>query len=109
MKYAVLSLSGSQYLVEEGTLLTVDLQKSKEGEKIISQDVLLYTDDKETKIGTPTLKNSEIKYEILKNYKGKKLRVSTYKAKSRYRRVIGFKPQLTDIKILSISKKKSKT
>ncbi len=109
MKHAVLSISGSQYLVEEGAILTIDQQKTKEGEKISTQDILLYADDKETKIGTPKLEDFEIKYQILKNYKGKKLRVSTYKAKSRYRRVIGFKPCLTDIKILSIDKKKSKT
>jgi len=108
MKYAVLSISGSQYLVEEGTLLTIDQQKSKEGEKISTSNILLYTDGEETKIGTPELKDFEIKYQILKNYKGKKLRVATYKAKSRYRRITGFRPHLTDIKILSIGKKKPK-
>jgi len=102
MKYAVLSISGSQYLIEEGTTLTLDLQKAKEGEKIISHKVLLFTDGTTTQIGTPTLSNVAIQYEVLKNYKGKKLRVATYKAKSRYRRVIGFKPHLTNIKILSI-------
>ncbi len=103
MKYAVLSISGSQFLIEEGLILKLDLQKAKEGEKITSKDVLLFTDGEDTQIGTPKLDNVEVQYEVLRNYKGKKLRVATYKAKSRYRRVIGFKPQLTDIKILSIS------
>jgi large subunit ribosomal protein L21 len=102
MKYAILSISGSQYFVKEGDVLTIDNQNQKEGEKISNPDVLFYTDDQEVKIGTPTLPDYKVEYEILKNYKGKKLRVSNYKAKSRYRLVKGFRSSLTDIKILSL-------
>lgn len=108
MKYAILAISGSQYLVKEGDVLSIDHQNQKEGEKINNLDLLFYSDGEEVKIGTPTLTDLRIEYEILKNYKGKKLRVSNYKAKSRYRLVRGFRPQLTDIKILSLGTKESK-
>ncbi|RLC34449.1 50S ribosomal protein L21 [Candidatus Shapirobacteria bacterium] len=103
MKYAVMAISGSQYLVEESKQYTVDRLKAKEGDKLNSNQVLLIVDDKSVKIGQPLVKDAKIEYKVIKHYKGKKLRVFTYKAKSRYRRRIGFRPYLTDIQILKIS------
>ncbi|MBU4210603.1 50S ribosomal protein L21 [Patescibacteria group bacterium] len=103
MKYAILAISGSQYLVEENKIYTIDKTKSKENDIITSDQVLLFVNDKDIKIGTPLVKNAEVEYKIAKHYKGKKLRVFQYKAKSRYRRRLGFRPQLTDIQILKIT------
>ncbi|MBU1088767.1 50S ribosomal protein L21 [Patescibacteria group bacterium] len=103
MKYAILAISGSQYLVEENKIYTIDKTKSKENDIITSDQVFLFVNDKNIKIGTPLVKNAEVEYKIVKHYKGKKLRVFQYKAKSRYRRRLGFRPQLTDIQILKIT------
>ncbi|MBU1130312.1 50S ribosomal protein L21 [Patescibacteria group bacterium] len=111
MKYAVLAISGSQYLVEKGKTYSIDRTKSKENDIITTSKVLLLIDEKNVKIGTPLVKNATVEYKIIKHYKGKKLRVFKYKAKSRYRHRLGFRPQLTDIQILKIntSSKKTKT
>jgi large subunit ribosomal protein L21 len=69
--------------------------------------VLLYSDEKKTKIGKPFLKNFQVTGEIESQLKGKKIRVATYKAKSRYRRVVGHRQLLSKIKIKKI--KSSKT
>jgi len=105
MKYAVLSISGSQFLVEEGQTLTLSSLDLKEGEKSNSDQVLLIVNEDKVEIGTPTVKNASIDFEILKNYQGQKVVSFRYKGKSRYRKTRGFRSQLTDIKILKINNK----
>jgi len=103
MKYAVIAISGSQHQVQEDQILTLDNLGVKEKENKSTDQVLLFVDKDETQIGTPLVKNATVNYQVIKNYKGKKLRIFKYKAKSRYRRTMGFRPQLTDIKITQIS------
>jgi large subunit ribosomal protein L21 len=103
MKYAVIAISGTQYLVSENQTYTVDNLNLEEKTKNSTDQILLVVDEDKISIGHPLVKNAKIEFEIIKNYQGKKLKVFTYKSKSRYRKTKGFRPQLTDIKILSIN------
>lgn len=102
MKYAVVKIGGSQYKVAEGDEIAVDKIDGEKGKLLTFEEVLLFVDEKRVTIGQPLVKNAKIKAEIVSQFKGKKIRVATYKAKSRYRRVKGFRPLLTRVKILSI-------
>ncbi len=100
MKYAVIAISGTQYKVEENQTITVD----KFDPTIKSTDqILLVVDDDKVKVGNPTVKGASVDFEVVKDFQGEKLRVSTFKAKSRYRKTRGFRAQLTDLKITKIS------
>jgi len=103
MKYAVIKTSGRQYKVKEGDQLLIDKIKGKKGDKVEFEQILLLVDNKKVKIGTPRVKKAKATGEILAQEKGEKIRVATYKAKSRYRKVKGFRPRLTRIKIEKIS------
>ncbi|MEI8067830.1 MAG: 50S ribosomal protein L21 [Candidatus Shapirobacteria bacterium] len=103
MKYAVIAISGSQFKVEEDKIITIDNLNLEEGVKSSTDQVLLTANDDKIIVGTPTVKNSSVDFEVVKNYKGEKLRVFKYKSKSRYRKTQGFRSQLTDIKILKIN------
>jgi large subunit ribosomal protein L21 len=103
MKYAVIAISGSQFKVEEKQKLTVDNLNLKEGEKSVSDQILLTAEDDKIKVGTPTVKGAKVEFEVLKNYQGEKLKVFKYKSKSRYRKTMGFRPQLTEIQITKIT------
>jgi large subunit ribosomal protein L21 len=105
MKYAVIAISGTQYLVSEKQTYTVDNLNLDEKTKSSTDQVLLIVDDDKVEIGAPLVKNAKVEFEVVKNYQDKKIKVSTYKAKSRYRKTKGFRAQLTDIKILSINSK----
>jgi len=111
MKYAVLDISGHQLIASEGDVLSVDLIEAKEKSKQTTNKVLLIATDDNVQVGNPYVKDSLVEYEVIGHKQGKKLHVFQYKAKSRYRRKTGFRPQLTDIKITSIStdKKSSST
>jgi len=103
MKYAVIAISGSQFKVEENQKLSVDNLNLKEGEKGTTDQVLLTVNEDKISGGTPTVKNAQVEYKVLKNYQGEKLTVFKYKSKSRYRKTRGFRPQLTDIQITKIT------
>ena len=103
MKYAVIAISGTQFKVEEGKTITVSNLNSKEGDKLKSNDILLTVNEDKVIVGNPIIKEASVEYEVLKNYKGEKLKVFTYKSKSRYHKTKGFRQQLTDIKITKIT------
>ena len=106
MTYAIIDFQGHQLVVKEGEFLKVARLPSKEGQKIKLDQVLLYHDGKEPKIGTPLVKNVCVEATVKEHLLGPKLRVAKFKAKSRYRKVTGFRPKLTEIKIEKISLEK---
>lgn len=103
MEYAVVKIGGSQYKVSEGEEFEAGKVEGEKGKKLIFTDVLLVVDEEKVSIGQPLVNKAKVTAEIIDQYKGKKIRVATYKAKSRYRRVKGFRPYLTKIKIEKIS------
>ena len=102
MKHAVIAISGSQFKVTEDQKLSVANLNIKEGEKSICDQVLLISDDEKVEVGTPTIKDAKVEFEVIKNYQGEKVKIFKYKSKSRYRKTMGFRAQLTEIKITKI-------
>ena len=102
MEYAVVKIGGRQYKVAKGDEVVVDKLPYQEKETVEFAEVLLLVEDKRVKIGRPYVEGAKIKALVLEQFKGDKIRVATYKAKSRYRRVKGFRPQLTRLKIEKI-------
>jgi large subunit ribosomal protein L21 len=108
MKYAVFKFQGHQFKVKKGDEVDLDKLGLEEGKKIKFADVLLLVDDEKVAIGQPVLPGVVVEAKVLANFKGKKIRVATFKAKSRYRRVKGFRAQLTKVKIEKITAPKKK-
>ena len=106
MEYAIVRLGGKQYKVKAGDKLEVDKLSTKDKSFDLSEVLLLVADGK-VNIGKPVLSNAKVHVKNLGQIKGEKLRVSKFKAKSRYRRTIGFRPQLNVLQIekIEISKK----
>jgi large subunit ribosomal protein L21 len=99
-KYAVVRIKGHQYKVSEGEEILVDKIDTKEPEI----EVLLVADGEKVKIGKPVIKEAKIKVKVIKEVeKGEKIDILKYKAKSRYRRHYGFRPQYTRLLIEKIS------
>lgn len=97
MKYAVIKSGGKQYRVSEGDVIEVDSLKQEPG-KISFDQVLLYVDEKNVKIGKPNV-SEKVEGTLVENIKGDKLRVSKFKSKVRYRKTIGFRAHLSLVKI----------
>jgi large subunit ribosomal protein L21 len=99
-KYAVVSINGNQYKVSEGEEILVDKLASDK----FTPDVLLLVDDDKVKVGKPKVRGANVKFKVLNDSeKGKKVRILKYKAKSRYRRKMGFRPQYTRLLVEKIT------
>jgi len=98
-KYAVLRISGKQYLVHEGEEIFVEGYKTDD----IKIDTLLVSNGDKVELGKPVLEKAKIEYKIVGEEKGEKIEVIKYKSKSRYRRHTGHRAQFTKILISKIS------
>ena len=103
MKYAVIKLSSKQHVVSTGEKLQVDRIDAKEGDTLTIKDVLLVVDGSDVAIGTPLVEKAVVKAKVLSHDKGDKIRVATFKAKSRERKVRGHRQALTTVEIVSIA------
>ena len=103
MKYAVINLSGTQFQVAEDQVISTTNLELEEKENGSTDQVLLFVDEDKVTVGNPFVKNAKVEYQIVKKYQGEKIKVFKYKAKSRYRKTQGFRPQLVDLKITKIS------
>lgn len=98
-KLAVVKTGGKQYLVSKDSVIVVDKVNEKLGKRLDLETLAVFTDDgSNLKIGSPTLAE-KIKAEVLSHDKGVKVRVAKFKAKVRFRKVRGFRPLLTTLKI----------
>lgn len=100
MKYAIVEIQNKQYKVTPGQTITIDRLDANEGDVINLDRVLMSVDDAKIDIGTPHLSTAKLSAKVLSHTKGEKIRVATYKSKSRYRRVKGHRSQLTQIEII---------
>lgn len=101
MRYAIISFAGQQYRISEGDEIV--LPGPQEVKKLDFDKVLLLVDGDKVMVGTPTVSGAKIDGEVVEVEKGKKINVSIYKAKSRYRKHKGARPIYTRVKITKIS------
>ena len=106
--YAVIKTGGKQYLVEKGTVLSIEKIEGKPGEKVSFDDVLLTSLSGKVNIGKPIIKNSTVVGEIKEQFKGPKVKGIRYKNKTRHTVRIGHRQQLTSVEIKELSKSSSK-
>ena len=99
---AVVKTGGKQYIVKSGDSIVVDRIEGAVGSKVeLTKLASFAADGSKLDLGTPALKTS-VMAEIVETAKGDKIRVAKFKAKVRYRKVNGFRPQLTKLKIVSV-------
>ena len=97
MSYAIITVGGKQYRVQEGERLLVDRMKTGEGETF-NPRVLLVGGDGNTELSPSTTVTARVVGHTL----GDKIRIGKYKRRTGYRRHTGFRASLTQIEIESI-------
>lgn len=101
--FAIVSIAGQQFKVQEGQELFVHNLNEEEGSSISFNDVLLLEDEKSTKVGTPVLDKVSVSATILGHQKGDKVIVFKKKRRKGYRVKNGHRQQFTKIKIEKIN------
>ena len=105
MEYAIIESGGKQYKVSVGSVIEVDKIDLEPEKAYEFEKVLLVSINGVATIGQPYVQGASVSGKVIAQVKGDKIRVAKFKAKARYRRVQGFRSQLTQIKIEKINKK----
>jgi large subunit ribosomal protein L21 len=101
-KIAVIETGGKQYLVTEGTVLTVEKLDAEKGSKVAFEKVLLVDDGAKTQVGSPTVKGAKVSAEVVADGRDKKITVIHYRAKSRYFKKRGHRQHFSKVKITAL-------
>ena len=100
--YAIFKDGGRQYRAEKGATLELDQQGPKEGEKVEFTEVVLVHDGKKATVGAPTVKGAKVLGEVVKNFRGEKVRVFKFRKREGYHRTRGHRSELTVVKVTDI-------
>ena len=102
LMYAIFKNGGRQYRAEKGATLELDQQGPKEGEKLEFSEVVLVHDGQKATIGAPTVKGAKVLAEVVKNFRGEKIRVFKFRKREGYHRTRGHRSELTLVKVTDI-------
>ena len=91
---------GKQYYVTEGTVLFLEKIAANENDTVTFDEVLMLDD----KIGNPLVKGATVSGKVLKQGKGKKITIYTYKQKGNSnRKKQGHRQPYTKVEITKIN------
>jgi large subunit ribosomal protein L21 len=101
--YAVISIAGHQYKVQQGDMLELNYLDAEVGSAVsVDQVLAMFDESGKLELGTPTVAGKTVELKVLEHLKGDKVRVYKMKAKKRYRRNKGFRPTLTKVEVVSV-------
>lgn len=102
--YAVIKLQWHQYIVNKWDTIVVDNMEWNTWDNIEIDTVLAVFDEKWEKVSvwTPCVEWAKVLAEIVEFKKWEKIKVLKFKRKTRYKRVIGFRPYETYLQIKDV-------
>jgi large subunit ribosomal protein L21 len=100
--FAIVSIAGQQFKVEEGQQIFVHRLAAQEGDSVSFDAVHLIENDGRVTIGVPNIGGASIKASVLSHVKGDKVIVFHKKRRKGYRKKNGHRQSFTKIKIESI-------
>ena len=101
--YAIVDVSGKQYVVEEGKTIQVDRLAHEEGASFDIGDVLFVSDNGSVKVGNPHVSGSSVAAKVVGHTKGDKILVFKKKRRKGYRKMNGHRQQLSLVTIEKIN------
>ena len=78
---AIIVTGGKQYVVNEGDTLFIEKLPVEAGDAVTFDQVLAIVDGENTKFGTPVVEGAKVEATVVKNGKGKKIRIFKYTPK----------------------------
>ena len=100
---AIIVTGGKQYNVSEGDTLFIEKLPVEAGDAVTFDQVLAIVDGENTKFGAPVVEGAKVEAKVVKNGKGKKIRVFKYKAKKGYHKRQGHRQPYTKVQIEKIA------
>ena len=100
---AVIVTGGKQYTVAEGDVLYIEKLGVEADETVKFDQVLAVLDGENSKFGSPVVEGASVEAKVVKNGKGKKIVVFTYKPKKGEKRKMGHRQPYTKVEITKIA------
>ena len=101
--FAIVTIAGQQFKVEEGQEIFVHQLEAEEGDNVSFDQVLLVENDGNVQLGTPILGSASIGATVLGHQRGDKVIVFKKKRRKGYKKKNGHRQHFTKLKIDSIS------
>jgi large subunit ribosomal protein L21 len=99
---AIILIAGKQYNVKEGDKIIVNKIDKPSGSEVEISDVLMIKKDGEVIFGSPTVKNAKVMLEVVRHTRGPKIVVFKKRPKKGYKKKIGHRQYLTELKVKNI-------
>lgn len=99
--YAIIETGGKQYKVEEGSVIFVEKLEVEANDSVDFKVVAVGTDG-DFVTGDPYVDKASVSGKVIKNGKGKKITVSTYKPKKGEKRKLGHRQPYTKVEITKV-------
>jgi len=97
--FAIIETGGKQYKVKPGDVIEVELLPVADGDAIEMERVLLVADGDEVKVGTPVVEGARVKATAIKEVKGRKEIIFSYRPKKRIRQKTGHRQKYTQLRV----------
>ena len=96
---AIIVTGGKQYNVKEGDVIYIEKLAAEADATVTFDQVLAVVDGENSKFGTPVVDGAKVEAKVLKNGKGKKINIFTYKPKKGSSRKMGHRQPYTKVQI----------
>ena len=101
--YAIIQTGGKQYKVQTGDVLYLEKLSAQAEETVTFKEVLALGKEDGLVFGNPLVAGASVAGKVLKQGKGKKLTVFTYKPKKNQKRKLGHRQPYTKVEIGEIT------
>ena len=101
--YAIIVTGGKQYKVQQGDVLFVEKLEAEEGAEVKFDTVLAVGEEGAVKFGAPSVEGASVAAKVVKNGKGKKLNIITYRPKKGSMVRKGHRQPYTKVEITAIN------
>ena len=100
---AIIVTGGKQYVVAEGDVLFIEKLNVEADDVVKFDQVLAVMDGENSQFGAPVVEGAVVEAKVVKNGKGKKIDIITYKPKKGEKRHIGHRQPYTKVEITTIA------
>ena len=100
--YAIVADGPRQYRVEEGQVLTIDLQDASKGDSFTFEKVLAVSGDNGFQLGSPVVDGVTVSAEVIGVEQAKKIYVQKFRRRKNSRRRTGHRQMHTVVRITNI-------
>ena len=100
---AIIVTGGKQYNVKEGDVIYIEKLDNEAGDTVKFEQVLAIIDGEKATFGAPVVEGASVEAKIVKNGKGKKIRVFKYRSKKDSKSLQGHRQPYTKVQIEKIA------